>query len=210
MDQQRVLHSGCLVSGVRTPPVRRNSKLASLGRIFKPWKWRKKKNEKLKPAASECYIKNTMHWFGNHSGNSNMEDAFANWPGVPHMFSFRMQLVHWVHKYLCCLAVEKKAAARQKRDDLVKRNPGETETGAEHTHTRTHAHKWLQADLSSLVQPHEGSLLSSLCPPCMQSQISLVGVTVKIQTPRLTLTWRTETRSLWHLWPAPVKTWAAI
>uniref|UniRef100_A0A3B4APU0 Phosphatase and actin regulator n=1 Tax=Periophthalmus magnuspinnatus TaxID=409849 RepID=A0A3B4APU0_9GOBI len=54
MDQQRSLHSGCLVSGVRTPPVRRNSKLASLGRIFKPWKWRKKKNEKLKPAAGEC------------------------------------------------------------------------------------------------------------------------------------------------------------
>uniref|UniRef100_A0A8C8JYB6 Phosphatase and actin regulator n=1 Tax=Oncorhynchus tshawytscha TaxID=74940 RepID=A0A8C8JYB6_ONCTS len=48
MDQQRVLHSGCLVSGVHTPPIRRNSKLASLGRIFKPWKWRKKKNEKLK------------------------------------------------------------------------------------------------------------------------------------------------------------------
>uniref|UniRef100_A0A8C4F687 Phosphatase and actin regulator n=1 Tax=Dicentrarchus labrax TaxID=13489 RepID=A0A8C4F687_DICLA len=57
MDQQRVLHSGCLVSGVRTPPVRRNSKLASLGRIFKPWKWRKKKNEKLKPSASECHVK---------------------------------------------------------------------------------------------------------------------------------------------------------
>uniref|UniRef100_A0AAX7VTU1 Phosphatase and actin regulator n=1 Tax=Astatotilapia calliptera TaxID=8154 RepID=A0AAX7VTU1_ASTCA len=77
MDQQRALHSGCLVSGVRTPPVRRNSKLASLGRIFKPWKWRKKKNEKLKPTG----------------------------------------------------AVEKKAAVRQKRDDLVRRNPGETETG---------------------------------------------------------------------------------
>ncbi|XP_034389741.1 phosphatase and actin regulator 3b isoform X2 [Cyclopterus lumpus] len=76
MDQQRALHSGCLVSGVRTPPVRRNSKLASLGRIFKPWKWRKKKNEKLKPPAT----------------------------------------------------AEKKAAARQKRDDLVRRNPGETET----------------------------------------------------------------------------------
>uniref|UniRef100_A0AAV2M631 Phosphatase and actin regulator n=1 Tax=Knipowitschia caucasica TaxID=637954 RepID=A0AAV2M631_KNICA len=52
MEQQRSLHSGVLVSGVRTPPVRRNSKLASLGRIFKPWKWRKKKNEKLKPAAA--------------------------------------------------------------------------------------------------------------------------------------------------------------
>ncbi|XP_026076569.1 phosphatase and actin regulator 3-like isoform X1 [Carassius auratus] len=52
MDQQRALHSGCLVSGVRTPPVRRNSKLASLGRIFKPWKWRKKKNEKLRQGST--------------------------------------------------------------------------------------------------------------------------------------------------------------
>lgn len=52
MDQQRVLHSGCLVSGVHTPPIRRNSKLASLGRIFKPWKWRKKKNEKLKQSST--------------------------------------------------------------------------------------------------------------------------------------------------------------
>uniref|UniRef100_A0A3B3UDM4 Phosphatase and actin regulator 3b n=1 Tax=Poecilia latipinna TaxID=48699 RepID=A0A3B3UDM4_9TELE len=49
MDQQRALHSGGLVSGIRTPPVRRNSKLASLGRIFKPWKWRKKKSEKPRP-----------------------------------------------------------------------------------------------------------------------------------------------------------------
>ncbi|XP_015220374.1 phosphatase and actin regulator 3a isoform X1 [Lepisosteus oculatus] len=52
MDQQRALHSGCLVSGVRTPPIRRNSKLATLGRIFKPWKWRKKKNEKLKQSST--------------------------------------------------------------------------------------------------------------------------------------------------------------
>ncbi|XP_036806887.1 phosphatase and actin regulator 3-like isoform X1 [Oncorhynchus mykiss] len=36
---------GVVVSGVRTPPVRMNSKLASLGRIFKPWKWRKKKQQ---------------------------------------------------------------------------------------------------------------------------------------------------------------------
>ncbi|KAM4741187.1 phosphatase and actin regulator 3b isoform 2-T2 [Anableps anableps] len=76
MDQQRALHSGCLVSGVRTPPVRRNSKLASLGRIFKPWKWRKKKSEKPKP------------------------------PG----------------------AAEKKAVVRQKRDEFVKRSPGEMDT----------------------------------------------------------------------------------
>lgn len=94
MDQQRVLHSGCLVSGVRTPPVRRNSKLASLGRIFKPWKWRKKKNEKLKPPASECEVRLVLPsaavnagWFGNLSGNRNMEAVFANRPRLLHMFS---------------------------------------------------------------------------------------------------------------------------
>ncbi|XP_048029024.1 phosphatase and actin regulator 3b isoform X1 [Megalobrama amblycephala] len=52
MDPHRTLHSGCLVSGVRTPPIRRSSKLASLGRIFKPWKWRKKKNEKLRQGST--------------------------------------------------------------------------------------------------------------------------------------------------------------
>lgn len=31
---------------------------------------------------------------------------------------------------MCLSAVEKKAAARQKRDDLVRRNPGEMQTGA--------------------------------------------------------------------------------
>ncbi|XP_064161503.1 phosphatase and actin regulator 3b isoform X5 [Anguilla rostrata] len=56
MDQQRVLHSGCLVTGVRTPPIRRNSKLATLGRIFKPWKWRKKKGEKLKQSSTDSAL----------------------------------------------------------------------------------------------------------------------------------------------------------
>ncbi|KAF5927159.1 hypothetical protein HPG69_016631 [Diceros bicornis minor] len=52
MDQTPPARSEYLVSGIRTPPVRRNSKLATLGRIFKPWKWRKKKNEKLKQTTS--------------------------------------------------------------------------------------------------------------------------------------------------------------
>ncbi len=137
MDQQRVLHSGCLVSGVRTPPVRRNSKLASLGRIFKPWKWRKKKNEKLKPSTSECDVRLVLlsvavnaGWFGNDSGNRNMEAVFANRPRMLHILSLSVQSVDRFHKCLCCLAVEKKAAVRQKRDDLVRRNPGEMETGA--------------------------------------------------------------------------------
>ncbi|XP_051907069.1 phosphatase and actin regulator 3a isoform X2 [Hippocampus zosterae] len=56
LDQQMVLRTGCLVSGVHTPPIRRNSKLATLGRIFKPWKWRKKKNEKLKQSSTDVAL----------------------------------------------------------------------------------------------------------------------------------------------------------
>lgn len=52
MDRTTPARSEYLVSGIRTPPARRNSKLATLGRIFKPWKWRKKKNEKLKQTTS--------------------------------------------------------------------------------------------------------------------------------------------------------------
>ncbi|KAE8574517.1 hypothetical protein XENTR_v10003468 [Xenopus tropicalis] len=48
MAQSPALRAEYVLSGTRTPPARRNSKLATLGRIFKPWKWRKKKNEKLK------------------------------------------------------------------------------------------------------------------------------------------------------------------
>ncbi|XP_058535271.1 phosphatase and actin regulator 3 [Ochotona princeps] len=52
MDQAPPVRSEYLHSGTRTPPARRSSKLATLGRIFKPWKWRKKKNEKLKQTTS--------------------------------------------------------------------------------------------------------------------------------------------------------------
>ncbi|XP_060086692.1 phosphatase and actin regulator 3 isoform X2 [Heteronotia binoei] len=57
MDQSPAVRSEYLVSGIRTPPVRRNSKLATLGRIFKPWKWRKKKNEKLKQTSADSEVK---------------------------------------------------------------------------------------------------------------------------------------------------------
>ncbi|KAM9589752.1 phosphatase and actin regulator 3 [Trichechus inunguis] len=58
MDQTPPVRSECLTSGVRTPPARRNSKLATLGRIFKPWKWRKK-NEKRKQTTSALEKKMT-------------------------------------------------------------------------------------------------------------------------------------------------------
>ncbi|XP_052775651.1 phosphatase and actin regulator 2-like isoform X2 [Mya arenaria] len=41
-------------SGVATPPVERKSKFAAIGKIFKPWKWkRKKKSEKIEKTAKE-------------------------------------------------------------------------------------------------------------------------------------------------------------
>uniref|UniRef100_A0AAV2LXW8 Uncharacterized protein n=1 Tax=Knipowitschia caucasica TaxID=637954 RepID=A0AAV2LXW8_KNICA len=59
-DQQRVLRTGCLVTGVHTPPIRRNSKLATIGRLFKPWKWRKKKNEKLKQSSTDVALSSSL------------------------------------------------------------------------------------------------------------------------------------------------------
>ncbi|KAK3925018.1 Phosphatase and actin regulator 1, partial [Frankliniella fusca] len=40
------------VGGARTPPLERRSKLAALGRLFKPWKWRRKKKSEKFEAAS--------------------------------------------------------------------------------------------------------------------------------------------------------------
>ncbi|XP_072306354.1 phosphatase and actin regulator 3a [Eucyclogobius newberryi] len=59
-DQQRALRTGCLVTGVHTPPIRRNSKLATLGRLFKPWKWRKKKNDKLKTSSTDVALSSSL------------------------------------------------------------------------------------------------------------------------------------------------------
>ncbi|XP_056403505.1 phosphatase and actin regulator 3 isoform X2 [Hyla sarda] len=52
MAQSPAMRTEYLVTGMRTPPAKRNSKLATLGRIFKPWKWRKKKSEKLKQSSA--------------------------------------------------------------------------------------------------------------------------------------------------------------
>lgn len=48
VERLAAMRSDSLVPGTHTPPIRRRSKFATLGRIFKPWKWRKKKSEKFK------------------------------------------------------------------------------------------------------------------------------------------------------------------
>ncbi|XP_035502848.1 phosphatase and actin regulator 1 isoform X2 [Scophthalmus maximus] len=46
------MRSDSLVPGTHTPPIRRRSKFANLGRLFKPWKWRKKKSETFKQTSA--------------------------------------------------------------------------------------------------------------------------------------------------------------
>ncbi|XP_037553831.1 phosphatase and actin regulator 1 [Nematolebias whitei] len=46
------MRSDSLVPGTHTPPIRRRSKFATLGRLFKPWKWRKKKSETFKQTSA--------------------------------------------------------------------------------------------------------------------------------------------------------------
>lgn len=52
------MRSDSLVPGTHTPPIRRRSKFATLGRLFKPWKWRKKKSEKFKQTSAGQKEKN--------------------------------------------------------------------------------------------------------------------------------------------------------
>lgn len=46
------MRSESFVSGTHTPPIRHQSKFATLGRLLKPWKWRKKKSEKFKQTSA--------------------------------------------------------------------------------------------------------------------------------------------------------------
>lgn len=50
-------------SVVATPPAERKSKFAAIGKLFKPWKWkRKKKSEKIeKTAKGTLILDNTIH-----------------------------------------------------------------------------------------------------------------------------------------------------
>lgn len=51
------LRTNSLGSGARTPPLERKSKFSALGRLFKPWKWKRKKKSDKFEAASLCKYK---------------------------------------------------------------------------------------------------------------------------------------------------------
>ncbi|XP_063307787.1 phosphatase and actin regulator 1 isoform X3 [Pelobates fuscus] len=60
VERLAAMRSESLVPGTHTPPIRRRSKFATLGKLFKPWKWRKKKSEKFKQTSAALERKISM------------------------------------------------------------------------------------------------------------------------------------------------------
>uniref|UniRef100_A0A668ARD3 Phosphatase and actin regulator n=1 Tax=Myripristis murdjan TaxID=586833 RepID=A0A668ARD3_9TELE len=60
VERLAAMRSESLVPGTHTPPIRRRSKFATLGRLLKPWKWRKKKSEKFKQTSAALERKMSM------------------------------------------------------------------------------------------------------------------------------------------------------
>ncbi|GAB5571219.1 phosphatase and actin regulator 1 isoform X1 [Prionailurus iriomotensis] len=92
VERLAAMRSDSLVPGTHTPPIRRRSKFANLGRIFKPWKWRKKKSEKFK----------------HTSAGTSFSDAEIIQPS-----SARNETI--------TEALERKISMRQSREELIKR-----------------------------------------------------------------------------------------
>ncbi|KAG7524648.1 phosphatase and actin regulator 1-like isoform X1 [Solea senegalensis] len=60
IERLAAMRSESLLSGTHTPPIRNRSKFATLGRLLKPWKWRKKKSEKFKQTSAALERKMSM------------------------------------------------------------------------------------------------------------------------------------------------------
>ncbi|XP_048868250.1 phosphatase and actin regulator 1-like isoform X1 [Brienomyrus brachyistius] len=60
VERLAAMRSDSLVPGTHTPPIRRRSRFATLGRLLKPWKWRKKKSEKFKQTSAALERKMSM------------------------------------------------------------------------------------------------------------------------------------------------------
>lgn len=59
-ERLAAMRSESMLTGTHTPPIRRRSKFATLGRLLKPWKWRKKKSEKFKQTSAALERKMSM------------------------------------------------------------------------------------------------------------------------------------------------------
>ncbi|XP_035378154.1 phosphatase and actin regulator 3a isoform X2 [Electrophorus electricus] len=106
MEPERVLRSSCLVSGVHTPPIRHHSKLATLGRLFRPWKWRKKKHEKMKQSSTDVALACGFHSPDPSSPIQGIPDADLRLPGSqgPILSISSMEYLSSEHDHLAIVA----------------------------------------------------------------------------------------------------------
>lgn len=56
VERLSAMRSESVVPSGHSPPSRRRSKFATLGRLLKPWKWRKKKTEKFKQTSAGTWF----------------------------------------------------------------------------------------------------------------------------------------------------------
>uniref|UniRef100_A0A8C5JM81 Phosphatase and actin regulator n=1 Tax=Junco hyemalis TaxID=40217 RepID=A0A8C5JM81_JUNHY len=55
LDKASIANSDGPAPGSQTPPFKRKGKLSNIGKIFKPWKWRKKKtSDKFRETSAAC------------------------------------------------------------------------------------------------------------------------------------------------------------
>ncbi|KAJ8012142.1 hypothetical protein DPEC_G00065600 [Dallia pectoralis] len=95
VERLAAMRSESLVPGTHTSPIRRRSKFATLGRLFKPWKWRKKKSEQFKQTSAGKSRRQEV----------SIEKVADSTPAGARNIS----------------ALERKMSIRQSREELIKR-----------------------------------------------------------------------------------------
>ncbi|KAI4552656.1 hypothetical protein MJT46_017307 [Ovis ammon polii x Ovis aries] len=109
------MRSDSLVPGTHTPPIRRRSKFANLGRIFKPWKWRKKKSEKFKHTSADAgFVQPSSAALRPPHKVGSPSFLFIN-PG------FALRKGNPQSDPLQTCSLERKISMRQSREELIKR-----------------------------------------------------------------------------------------
>jgi hypothetical protein len=73
------MRTNSLGSGTRTPPLERKSKLSALGRLFKPWKWKRKKKSDKFEAASRCKYEARQREMTLFKGAVSTSGFVASW-----------------------------------------------------------------------------------------------------------------------------------
>uniref|UniRef100_A0A3Q1I5F4 Phosphatase and actin regulator n=1 Tax=Anabas testudineus TaxID=64144 RepID=A0A3Q1I5F4_ANATE len=104
VERLAAMRSESLMSGTHTPPIRGRSKFATLGRLLKPWKWRKKKSEKFKQTSAALERKMSMRQSRDELIKRGvLKEIFEKGEMILHNYS----LIHKSEKLKCvCSAIE--------------------------------------------------------------------------------------------------------